>query len=234
MRYSVFWAVSGVAVIGLAVGATGAWYGWLALALAGPLALLGVYDLRQTRHSLMRNYPVIAHMRWLFEGIRPEIRQYLIESDADAFPFNREQRSLVYQRAKEEVQTVPFGTQLDVYKPEYTYFTHSLAPRHFDSFDFRVPVGGAACRQPYRISLFNISAMSFGALSGTAIQALNKGAKLGGFAHDTGEGGISRYHRQHGGDLIWSSVPAISAAAPTTAASTPRNSPARRPTRRSG
>ena len=203
MRYSVFWAVSGVAVIGLAVGATGAWYGWLALALAGPLALLGVYDLRQTRHSLMRNYPVIAHMRWLFEGIRPEIRQYLIESDADAFPFNREQRSLVYQRAKEEVQTVPFGTQLDVYKPEYTYFTHSLAPRHFDSFDFRVPVGGAACRQPYRISLFNISAMSFGALSGTAIQALNKGAKLGGFAHDTGEGGISRYHRQHGGDLIW-------------------------------
>jgi len=203
MRYSIFAALVAVAALGLTVGAAGVWHGWVALAVAGPLALLGLYDLRQTRHSLLRNYPVVAHMRWLFEGIRPEIRQYLIESDADAFPFNREQRSLVYQRAKQAVQTVPFGTQQDVYKPEYIYFTHSLAPRHAESFDFRVPTGGKACRQPYAISLFNVSAMSFGSLSGNAIQALNKGARIGGFAHDTGEGGISRHHRQHGGDLIW-------------------------------
>ncbi|MEQ8397636.1 FMN-binding glutamate synthase family protein [Thalassobaculum sp.] len=203
MRYSIFAILIAVAALGLVAGAAGVWYGWIAVAVAGPLTLLGVYDLRQTRHSLMRNYPIIAHMRWLFEGIRPEIRQYLIESDADAFPFNREQRSLVYQRAKQAVQTVPFGTQQDVYKPEYAYFTHSLAPVHPKTFDFRVTVGGESCKQPYAISLFNISAMSFGALSGNAIQALNKGAKLGGFAHDTGEGGISRYHRQHGGDLIW-------------------------------
>lgn len=203
MRYSVLGALIILLAAGLASGAVGIWYGWAVAAAAAPLVALGVYDLRQTRHSLLRNYPVIAHMRWLFEGIRPEIRQYLIESDADAFPFSREQRSLVYQRAKQEVETVPFGTQQDVYKPEYIYFTHSLAPRHAGSYDFRVPVGGEACRQPYAISLFNVSAMSFGALSGNAIEALNKGAKLGGFAHDTGEGGISRYHRQHGGDLIW-------------------------------
>lgn len=203
MRYAVFALLIAALVVGAALGAAGLWYCWLVAAVALPFVLLGLYDLRQTRHSLRRNYPVIAHMRWLFEGIRPEIRQYLIESDADAFPFNREQRSLVYQRAKQEVQTVPFGTQQDVYRPEYVYFTHSLAPRHPAGFDFRVRVGGAACRQPYDISLFNVSAMSFGSLSGNAIQALNKGAKLGGFAHDTGEGGISRYHRMHGGDIIW-------------------------------
>lgn len=203
MRYTAFAIVIALAIAGAATGAVGVWYGWAVFAIAGPLAALGFYDLRQTNHSLLRNYPVIAHMRWLFEGIRPEIRQYLIESDADAFPFNREQRSLVYQRAKQEVQTVPFGTQQDVYKAEYAYFTHSLAPRHPESFDFRVQVGGEACRQPYAISLFNVSAMSFGALSGNAIQALNKGASIGGFAHDTGEGGISRYHREPGGDLIW-------------------------------
>src|SRR3546814_1556466 len=119
MRFSILGILIVLAIAGLAAGAAGFWYGWIALAAAGPLALLGLYDLRQTQHSLLRNYPVIAHMRWLFEGIRPEIRQYLIESDADAFPFSREQRSLVYQRAKQEVETVPFGTQQDVYKPEY-------------------------------------------------------------------------------------------------------------------
>ncbi len=203
MRYAVFVLLIAALVVGAALGVAGFWYCWLVVAVAVPFVLIGLYDLRQTRHSLLRNYPVIAHMRWLFEGIRPEIRQYLIESDADAFPFNREQRSLVYQRAKQAVQTVPFGTQQDVYRPEYIYFMHSLAPRHVASFDFRVRVGGDGCRQPYAISLFNVSAMSFGALSGNAIQALNKGAKIGGFAHDTGEGGISRHHRQHGGDLIW-------------------------------
>src|SRR3546814_19315997 len=116
-------------------------------------------------------------MRWLFEGIRPEIRQYLIESDADAFPFSREQRSLVYQRAKQEVETVPFGTQQDVYKPEYVYFTHSLAPRHIGHFDFRVQVGGTACRRASAMSLLNVSAMSFGSPTGPSIHALTPGPK---------------------------------------------------------
>lgn len=173
------------------------------LVISAPLLVLGIYDLRQTRHTLWRNYPIISHMRWLFEGIRPEIRQYLIESDADAFPFNREQRSLVYQRAKNELETIPFGTQMDCYAPGYTFFSHSIRPEHVDPASLRVTVGGPACKQPYSLSLFNVSAMSFGALSANAIAALNRGAKLGNFAHDTGEGGISRYHRQEGGDLIW-------------------------------
>src|SRR3546814_5836123 len=121
MRFSILGILIVLAIAGLAAGAAGFWYGLIALAAADPLALLGLYDLRQTQHSLLRNYPVIAHMRWLFEVIRPEIRQYLIESDADAFPFSHEQRSLVYQRAKQEVETVPFGTPPDVYKPENVY-----------------------------------------------------------------------------------------------------------------
>jgi glutamate synthase domain-containing protein 2 len=177
--------------------------GWWVLGVCGPLTALGIYDLLQTRHTLWRNYPIISHMRWLFEGIRPEIRQYLIESDADAFPFNREQRSLVYQRAKNDLQTIPFGTQQDVYAPGYSYFSHSMQPEHVDPKSLRVTVGGAACKKPYSISLLNVSAMSFGALSGNAIAALNRGAAMGGFAHDTGEGGFSRYHRENGGDIIW-------------------------------
>ena len=175
---------------------------WL-LIVCVPLTLLGIFDLRQTRHTLWRNYPIISHMRWVFEGIRPEIRQYIIESDADAFPFNREQRSLVYQRAKNVLQTIPFGTQLDVYAPGYTFFSHSVAPEHVDPKSLRITVGGAACKKPYSLSMFNISAMSFGSLSANAIAALNRGAKIGGFAHDTGEGGISVHHRKEGGDIIW-------------------------------
>ncbi len=191
---------AGVGLVLLVLGnALGIWF----LAVAGPLCALGVYDIMQARHTLWRNYPIISHMRWLFEGIRPEIRQYLIESDADAFPFNREQRSLVYQRSKNELQTIPFGTQMDVYAANYTFFSHSILPVHVDPSTLRTTVGGAACTQPYSISLFNVSAMSFGALSGNAIAALNRGAKMGGFAHDTGEGGISPYHRANGGDIIW-------------------------------
>lgn len=190
----------GIGVVLLLVGSdVGIWF----VSIAGPLLALGVYDLLQTRHTLWRNYPVISHMRWLFEGIRPEIRQYLIESDADAFPFNREQRSLVYQRAKNDLQTIPFGTQQDVYAPNYTFFSHSVLPEHVDPHALRVTVGGADCKHPYSCSLLNISAMSFGALSGNAIAALNRGAAMGGFAHDTGEGGISPYHRANGGDIIW-------------------------------
>lgn len=167
------------------------------------LALLGLWDLCQVQHSILRNYPVIGHMRWVFEGIRPEIRQYLIESDKDEEPFNRDERSLVYQRAKGVEDKRPFGTRLDVYRPGFAWLTHSIAGKHIDDSNFRVLVGGPDCEKPYRASLYNISAMSFGALSGNAILALNTGAKAGGFAHDTGEGGISSYHRQGGGDLIY-------------------------------
>lgn len=173
-----------------------------AVLVFGGLAGLGIWDLVQRRHSILRNYPVLGHMRFIFEGIRPEIRQYLIESDNDEEPFSRDVRSLVYQRAKGVEDNRPFGTKLDVYGTDYAWVTHSIRPTVLYQDDLRVEIGGAACRQPYAASLYNISAMSFGALSANAITALNKGAKLGGFAHDTGEGGISRYHRQ-GGDLIF-------------------------------
>jgi glutamate synthase domain-containing protein 2 len=191
------------AVTGIIILISGSTIGWWVVGVCAPLVVLGVYDVMQARHTLWRNYPIVSHMRWLFEGIRPEIRQYLIESDADAFPFNREQRSLVYQRAKNDLQTIPFGTQQDVYAPGYSYFSHSMVPEHVDPKSLRVTIGGAACTKPYSCSLLNISAMSFGSLSGNAISALNRGAAMGGFAHDTGEGGISRYHRENGGDIIW-------------------------------
>ena len=163
---------------------------------------VGVYDLRQTKRSILRNYPVIGHMRFMMEFVRPEIRQYFIESDNEATPFSRAQRSLVYQRAKNEPDKRPFGTQLDVHAEGYEWMNHSVAPSKLSGHDFRVIVG-ADRAQPYSMSVFNISAMSFGALSANAILALNAGAKRGGFAHDTGEGSISAHHRVHGGDLIW-------------------------------
>jgi glutamate synthase domain-containing protein 2 len=181
------------------------WNGWFLLPLLffAALSALGVYDVTQRSHSILRNYPVIGHMRFLFEGIRPEIRQYLIESDQDEEPFSRDERSLIYQRAKGAEDKRPFGTRARVYDSGYQWITHSVVPKHLSDHDFRVEIGGPDCRQPYRASLYNVSAMSFGALSGNAILALNTGAKMGGFAHDTGEGGISRYHRQGGGDLIY-------------------------------
>ena len=167
------------------------------------LSLLGLYDVMQSRHSILRNYPVLGHMRFIFEGIRPEIRQYLIENEKDEEPFSREQRSLVYQRAKGVEDKRPFGTTERIYDAGYAWLTHSIQPKHLSTSDFRVKIGNDACTRPYDASLYNISAMSFGALSANAIMALNKGAKMGGFAHDTGEGGISRYHRAGGGDLIY-------------------------------
>ncbi len=166
------------------------------------LTLLGLHDMRQTRHSILRNYPVIGHLRFLLEFIRPEIRQYFLEGDTDAAPFSRAQRSIVYQRAKGAPDQRPFGTQLDVGARGYEWINHSLVPTHLPSHDFRITIG-AGRTQPYSASVFNISAMSFGALSANAILALNKGARMGGFAHDTGEGSISAHHRVHGGDLIW-------------------------------
>ena len=177
---------------------------WLLLAgAAGLVSAVGVRDLLQTRRAVLRNYPIMAHIRFFFETIRPEIRQYLLEGDNEAVPFSRAQRSLVYQRAKSVEDRQPFGTGKDVYLAGYEWINHSLRPVHIEDANFRVMVGGNACKQPYSCSVFNISAMSFGALSANAVRALNKGAKLGGFAHDTGEGSISRYHRENGGDLIW-------------------------------
>jgi glutamate synthase domain-containing protein 2 len=173
-----------------------------AFLLFGLLVATGVYDLRQSRRSILRNYPIIGHLRFAMEFIRPEIRQYFIESDSDANPFSRAQRSLVYQRAKGDPDKRPFGTQLDVHAEGYEWINHSLAPTQLSTHDFRITIGEGRA-QPYSCSVFNISAMSFGALSANAIQALNAGARRGGFAHDTGEGSISTHHRKHGGDLIW-------------------------------
>ena len=177
--------------------------GWWALLLSAALLTVGLYDLLQKKHAVLRNYPISGHMRYIFESIRPEIRQYFLEEENARTPFSRAQRSLVYQRAKAESDKRPFGTQLDVAADGYEWINHSLHPRQITSHDFRVDIGNAACTQPYSASVFNISAMSFGSLSANAILALNAGAKAGGFAHDTGEGAISVYHRQHGGDLIW-------------------------------
>ena len=162
----------------------------------------GFHDLLQTKRAILRNYPVIGHMRFLLEFIRPEIRQYFIESENEAAPFSRAQRSLVYQRAKGDSDKRPFGTQLDTHATGHEWMTHSVAPSALASHDFRITIGPDTA-QPYSASVFNISAMSFGALSANAISALNAGAKRGGFAHDTGEGSISVHHRKHGGDLIW-------------------------------
>jgi len=192
-----------------AVGALLCAFTWVAFGVGGGLLLvcmfgvgLGFRDTHQTRHSVLRNYPVIGHFRFLLEFIRPEMRQYFIEGDNEATPFSRQQRSLVYQRAKGDVDKRPFGTQMDVGAVGYEWINHSLQPTELASHDFRVTIG-AGRAQPYSASIFNISAMSFGALSANAILALNAGAKRGNFAHDTGEGSISRYHREMGGDLIW-------------------------------
>ncbi|PZP33369.1 MAG: FMN-binding glutamate synthase family protein [Roseateles depolymerans] len=175
--------------------------GWLALLFVA-LSLVGLHDVRQAHHSILRNYPVIGHMRFLLEFIRPEIRQYFLEGDTEAAPFSRAQRSLVYQRAKGAPDQRPFGTLVDVGQRGYEWINHSLMPTHLPGHDFRIVIG-AGRAQPYDASVFNISAMSFGALSANAILALNQGAKAGRFAHDTGEGSISSHHRVHGGDLIW-------------------------------
>jgi len=201
-RYATFVLVAFLAVTTFIAGFWWPWVFVLFVVFAG-LTFMGIHDLRQSRHAVLSNYPVLGHIRFLFEKIRPEIRQYLIESDQEEQPFSREQRSLVYQRAKGAEDKRPFGSHERVYEAGYSWLTHSVQPTHFEDTDFRVTVGGPKCKKPYDASLYNISAMSFGALSANAISALNKGARIGGFAHDTGEGGISRYHREGGGDLIF-------------------------------
>lgn len=177
---------------------------WLfAFCILFPLACVGVFDITQEHHSLLRNYPIIGSMRWMFEALRPYLRQYIVEDDLEGHPYNRNQRSLVYARAKGEEDRQPFGTEQDTNAPHYEWLTHSLAPLPVAHEPFRVLVGEKTCARPYAASVLNVSAMSFGSLGRNAIEALNLGARMGGFYHDTGEGGLSPYHRIHGGDIVW-------------------------------
>lgn len=182
------------------------WSGfWYFLGFCMIFILIGIRDLVQKKHTLWRNFPVLGRLRWLMEDMRPKLYQYFVESDTDGRPINRLDRSTIYQRAKKELDTMPFGTQFNVYEEGYEWMTHSIAPKDFHKLnhDPRVIVGNKDCKQPYSCSLLNISAMSFGSLSTAAVQSLNGGARIGGFAHNTGEGGISPYHLVEGGDLIW-------------------------------
>lgn len=177
---------------------------WPLALIAVAVTAVGFYDLVQSRHAVRRNYPIIGNFRYLIEALRPELRQYLFEADNEAAPYSRSQRSLVYARAKKEGSERPFGTLLDVYKDGYEFIAPSIQPSPVaDVNSLRVTIGGPQCKRPYSASVFNISAMSFGSMSANAIRALNSGAKQGNFYQDTGEGGISAYHREHGGDLVW-------------------------------
>ncbi|HEX6227794.1 MAG TPA: FMN-binding glutamate synthase family protein [Chryseolinea sp.] len=170
-----------------------------------PLVVLGYADMMQTKQSIRRNFPVLGRLRYVLEDLRPKIQQYFIEGDTDGTPINRNDRSVIYQRAKRQIDTTPFGTQLNVYAEGYEWMNHSIVPLDFHAVDHhpRVVVGNKDCKQPYSSSILNISAMSFGSLSSHAVEALNAGAKIGEFAHNTGEGGLSPYHLKHGGDIIW-------------------------------
>ena len=193
------------AAVVLAIGVLGWLYPpiFLLYLFAGPVIVMGLFDVFQKKHSILRNFPVVGHFRYWLELIRPEIQQYFIETYDSGRPFSREQRSVVYQRAKNELDTVPFGTQKDLYETGIEWINHSIMPKHRLHQEPRVKVGGPQCTKPYLASRVNVSAMSYGSLSNRAILALNKGAKIGGFAHNTGEGGLSHYHLEGGGDLIW-------------------------------
>lgn len=176
---------------------------WVAVAVLLFLLLVAIHDVVQKRHSVLRNYPVLGHMRFMLEYIRPEMQQYFIERNFDGRPYDRDTRSLIYERAKGTNQEKAFGTERDVNAVGYEYLVHSTAPLEPPEHQPRVRIGGPDCTQPYDMALLNVSAMSFGALSANALLALNKGAAMGGFAHDTGEGGLTDYHLRHGGHLVW-------------------------------
>lgn len=192
-----------VITLGLSLFLDRNWFVILVILLI--IAGLGFYDMFQKKHSIMRIYPVFGRLRYFMEELRPKIYQYFIESDIDGKPINRIDRSTIYQRAKKENDTMPFGTQLDVYTEGYEWLCHSMSPKDYNLLDQdpRVLVGNKDCKQPYSCSIYNISAMSYGSLSSNAVEAMNAGAKLGSFAHSTGEGGLSPYHLKHGGDIIW-------------------------------
>ena len=182
------------------------WNGfWWILGVFSIFILIGTKDMLQVKHTLWRNFPVLGRMRWLMEALRPKLYQYFVESDTDGMPINRLDRSTIYQRAKKQLDTMPFGTQMDVYAEGYEWMTHSIAPKDFNKMnhDPRIIVGNKDCKQPYSASILNVSAMSFGSLSTAAVEALNGGAKIGGFAQNTGEGGLSPYHLIQGGDIVW-------------------------------
>ncbi len=203
--WKVFWGCLILAGVVFTLGLLNPMWWWCEVVLI-PLVALGLWDILQRRHSILRNYPIAGHLRFVIEGMGPEIHQYLVESNEDGRPFSRDIRSLIYQRAKNVEDKKPFGTELDVTAPGYTWMTHSLATRPCATDPvqaMRTVVGGRDCDQPYSASILNVSAMSFGALGAPAIRALNLGARKGSFAHNTGEGGLSRHHREHGGDLIW-------------------------------
>jgi len=201
--HKIFWILS-LIIFSLQAAAymSSPWSLLLAL-ITLPLFIMGVIDINQHKQSIRRNFPVIGRMRYLFEMIRPEINQYFIESNTDGTPFSREERSVVYQRSKKVTDTIPFGTQRNVYEEGHEFVPHSISPVHVDPKELRVLVGGKDCTKPYLASIFNISAMSYGSLSQNAVLALNGGAKDGSFAHNTGEGGLSPYHFKNGGDIIW-------------------------------
>lgn len=191
------------AVACIVFGCMSTWVWFFGLIPAGFFAGVAIWDLRQKHHSILRNYPLLGHLRFFAESIRPEIMQYFVEQDEQGRPYTRTERSAVYERAKNVEDVKPFGTQLDVYNDEYEFLAHSIAPKPLATEPFRIDIGGSQCSKPYSSSLLNISAMSFGALSPNALMALNKGAAKGGFFHDTGEGGVSPYHKKYGGDLVW-------------------------------
>lgn len=203
IRYALLLA-SAVLALGLTAPAVtvSPWW-WLPAGIAWALTAVGAYDLLQRRHSVLRNYPLLGHLRFLLERLRPEFQQYFIERDYDGRPFNRDVRSIVYERAKGIAAEEAFGTELDVYEPGHEFLVHSIVPVPEPETPPTVRVGGPDCTRPYEMALLNVSAMSFGSLSSHAVLALNHGAALGGFAHDTGEGGIFEYHLRYGGDLIW-------------------------------
>ena len=208
------------------------WWTFLAVVLVA-VAALGIHDLVQTRHNILRNYPVLGHMRFLLESIRPELQQYFIERNFDGRPYDRDTRSLIYQRAKDLGAESPFGTERDVNEVGYEYLIHSAKPAPKPDAPPRIRIGGPDCTQPYDMAFLNVSAMSFGALSANALRALNKGAHKGNFAHDTGEGGLSDYHLEN--TVTWSGswARATSVRGPRTATSTRTCSGTRPRTRRS-
>lgn len=203
LRLLPYVTIAVLAVVTAVLAVTGSPWWLLGTVPAAALAVLGTWDLLQTRHSILRNYPLLGHLRYLLEDVRPELQQYFVEQDQEGMPFDRDARALIYERAKGEDEEKPFGTERDVYAGGHEFLLHSIAAHEPPDEPPYVPVGGPQCDQPYEMALLNVSAMSFGSISSNAVLALNKGAAMGGFAHDTGEGGISRYHLEHGGDLIW-------------------------------
>ena len=203
LRYLAFLACLLLTAIALAAWPNHGFGTHLVAVLGSALSLVGIADVLQRKSTLRRNYPLICHVRFFFEYVRPMLRQYVVESDYEEVPFSHVQRAVVKQRAKNESDVRPFGSELDMYAERYEWINHSMRPSVIDGHDFRIAVGGPQCAKPYSASVFNISAMSFGSISPNAVRALNEGARRGGFYHDTGEGSLSSYHRENGGDIVW-------------------------------